>query len=95
MELASEAKAPPPASNRFRLEITELANDRQRIKFLSDMFLARVYQLGIVESGRERYRRIVDDNRGIALQFLRFMVGRVSRRPNFCFGAQWSYHSCH
>jgi len=70
-KLASEAKR----FNRLRLEITELAERTDNaIKFLSDMFYARVYQLASSKIGVNDYRRIVDDKQRIARQFYDFMV---------------------
>ena len=70
-KLASEAKR----INRLRLEITELAERTDNaIKFLSDMFYARVYQLASSKVGVNDYRRIVDDKQGIARQLYDSMV---------------------
>ncbi len=70
-KLASEAKR----FNRLRLEITELAERTDNaIKFLSDMFYARVYQLAALKIGVNDYRRIVDDKQRMARQLYDSMV---------------------
>jgi hypothetical protein len=79
-KLASEAKR----FNRLRLEITELAERTDNaIKFLSDMFYARVYQLASSKIGVNDYRRIVDDKQGIAREFYDFMVGEFRDARTF------------
>src|SRR5438067_363552 len=64
-KLAAEAKR----FNGLRLEITELTERTDNaIKFLSDMFYARVYQLASSKIGVNDYRHIVDDKQRIARQ---------------------------
>ena len=59
----------------MRLESTELAERTDNaIKFLSDMFYARVYQLASSKVGVNDYRRIVDDKQRIARQLYDSMV---------------------
>lgn len=78
--LASEAKR----FNRLRLEITELAERTDNaIKFLSDMFYARVYQLASSKIGVNDYRRIVDDKQRIARQLYDFMVNEFRDARTF------------
>ncbi len=79
-KLASEAKR----LNRLRLEITELAERTDNaIKFLSDMFYARVYQLASSKIGVNDYRRIVDDKQRIARQLYDFMVNEFRDTRTF------------
>jgi len=79
-KLASEAKR----FNRLRLEITELAERTDNsIKFLSDMFYARVYQLASSKIGVNDYRRIVDDKQKIAREFYDFMVNEFRDARTF------------
>ena len=78
--LASEAKR----FNRLRLEITELAERTDNaIKFLSDMFYARVYQLAESKIGVNDYRRIVDDKQKIARQLYDSMVSEFRDARTF------------
>jgi hypothetical protein len=68
---ASEAKR----LNTLRLDIMELAERTDNaIKFLSDMFYARVYQLAASKVGVNDYRRIVDEKLKTARELYDFMV---------------------
>jgi hypothetical protein len=70
-KLASEAKR----LNTLRLDITELAERTDNaIKFLSDMFYARAYQLAAAKIGVNDYRRIVDEKQRTARELYDFMV---------------------
>jgi hypothetical protein len=70
--------------NTLRLDITELSERTDNaIKFLSDMFYARVYQLASSKIGVNDYRRIVDDKQRIARQFYDFMVSEFRDARTF------------
>ena len=79
-KLAAEAKR----FNGLRLEITELAERTDNaIKFLSDMFYARVYQLASSKIGVNDYRHIVDDKQRIARQVYDSMVSEFRDARTF------------
>ena len=79
-KLASEAKQ----LNTLRLEITELAERTDNaIKFLSDMFYARAYQLAAAKIGVNDYRRIVDEKQRTARELYEFMVNEFHDARTF------------
>jgi hypothetical protein len=61
--------------NRIRLDIRELTERVDTsIKFLSDMFSARLYRLAAAKVGVEDYRRLVDDKLHTAGELYEFMM---------------------
>jgi len=69
--LAAEARR----LNTLRLDITELTERTDNaIKFLSDMFYARAYQVASVKIGVNDYRRLVDEKQQTAGALYSFMV---------------------
>ncbi len=61
--------------NRLRLEIVELTERTDNaIKFLSDMFYARVYRLAAAKVGAGDYRNLVDQKLRTANELYQFMV---------------------
>jgi len=70
--------------NRARLEITEIAERIETsIKFLSDMFYARMYRLAAARVGVTDYRRLVDHKLETAGELYRFMVDRFDQGRGF------------
>ena len=70
--------------NRTRLEITEIAERTETsIKFLSDMFYARMYRLAAARVGVPDYRRLVDHKLQTAGELYRFMVDRFDQGRGF------------
>ncbi len=70
--------------NRARLEITEIAERIETsIKFLSDMFYARMYRMAAARVGVTDYRRLVDHKLETAGQLYRFMVDRFDQGRGF------------
>ena len=79
-KLASEARR----LNTLRLDITELAERTDNaIKFLSDMFYARAYQLAASKIGVNDYRRIVDEKQRTARELYDFMVNEFHDARTF------------
>lgn len=71
--LASEAQS----LNKIRLDIRELTERVDTsIKFLSDMFSARLYHLAASKVGAEDYRQLVDSKLTTAGELYDFMVGQ-------------------
>jgi hypothetical protein len=69
--LAGEARR----LNTLRLDITELSERTDNaIKFLSDMFYARAYQVASARIGVNDYRRLVDEKERTAGELYQFMV---------------------
>ena len=63
--------------NTIRLDVTELTERADTaIKFLSDMFSARVYRLAEAKVGVPDYRRLVDEKLAIARDLYQFMTDR-------------------
>jgi hypothetical protein len=63
--------------NTIRLDVTELAERADTaIKFLSDMFSARVYRLAEAKVGVPDYRRLVDEKLAVARDLYQFMNDR-------------------
>ena len=70
--------------NRARLEITEIAERTETsIKFLSDMFYARMYRLAAARVGVPDYRRLVDHKLATAGELYTFMVDRFDQGRGF------------
>ena len=68
--------------NTLRLDITELSERTDNaIKFLSDMFYARAYQMASAKVGVNDYRHLVDEKQRTAGELYEFMVNefRVAR----------------
>ena len=69
--MAREAKR----LNRIRLDVRELSERADTaIKFLSDMFSARVYRLASEKVGADDYRRLVDNKLQTAAELYQFMM---------------------
>jgi hypothetical protein len=69
--MATEAKR----LNRLRLEVRELSERADTsIKFLSDMYLARVYRLAAEKVGADDYRRLVDNKLQTAADLYQFLM---------------------
>jgi len=65
--------------NTVRLEVQELTERTDNaVKFLSDMFAARLYTLVSVKVGVPDYRRLVDDKLKTAGELYSFMTGRLN-----------------
>ena len=63
--------------NTIRLDVTELTERADTaIKFLSDMFSARLYRLAEAKVGVPDYRRLVDEKLAIARDLYQFMTDR-------------------
>jgi hypothetical protein len=78
--LAAEAKR----LNTLRLDITELSERADNaIKFLSDMFYARAYQLASVKIGVNDYRHLVDEKQRTAGELYQFMVDEFRAARGF------------
>jgi hypothetical protein len=78
--LAAEAKR----LNTLRLDITELSERTDNaIKFLSDMFYARAYQLAASKIGVNDYRHLVDEKLRIAGELYQFMVDEFRAARGF------------
>jgi hypothetical protein len=78
--LAAEAER----FNTVRLDVTEIAERTETsVKFLSDMFYARMYKLAAARVGVPDYRRLVDDKLNTARELYEFMVDRFDRGRAF------------
>ena len=76
--LAGEAES----LNTVRLDVIEIAERTETsIKFLSDMFYARMYRLAAARVGVPDYRRLVDQKLQTAGELYEFMVGPIRSRP--------------
>ena len=70
--------------NRLRLDITELTERTDNaIKFLSDMFYARAYQLASAKVGVNDYRHLVDAKLKTAGELYEFMVNEFRQARGF------------
>jgi hypothetical protein len=70
--------------NTIRLDIIELAERTETsIKFLSDMFYARMYKLAAARVGVPDYRSLVDEKLHTAGELYEFMVDRFDRGRAF------------
>jgi hypothetical protein len=70
--------------NRIRLEVTELAERMDNaIKFLSDMFYARLYRLAAAKVGVPDYRNLVDQKLRTAEELYRFMMDQFHQARAF------------
>jgi hypothetical protein len=77
--LASQAQS----LNKIRLDIRELTERVDTsIKFLSDMFSARLYHLAAAKVGAEDYRQLVDSKLKTAGELYEFMVGQFHEARN-------------
>jgi hypothetical protein len=78
--LASQAER----LNRIRLDIRELTERVDTsIKFLSDMFSARLYRLAAAKVGVEDYRRLVDEKLHTAGELYEFMMDQFHQSRGF------------
>jgi hypothetical protein len=78
--LAAEARR----LNTLRLDITELSERTDNaIKFLSDMFYARAYQVASARVGVNDYRRLVDEKERTAGELYQFMVDEFRTARGF------------
>jgi hypothetical protein len=78
--LAGEAKR----LNTLRLDLTELTERTDNaIKFLSDMFYARAYQLASAKIGVNDYRHLVDEKLRTAGELYEFMVSEFREARGF------------
>jgi len=78
--LAAEAKR----LNTLRLDITELSERADNaIKFLSDMFYARAYQMASTKIGVNDYRHLVDEKQRTAGELYQFMVDEFRAARGF------------
>jgi hypothetical protein len=70
--------------NTIRLDVIEIAERTETsIKFLSDMFYARMYRLAAARVGVPDYRRLVDHKLQTAGELYEFMVDRFDRGRGF------------
>jgi hypothetical protein len=70
--------------NTLRLDIMELAERTDNaIKFLSDMFYARLYRLAAARVGVPDYRRLVEDKLRTAGELYQFMVNQFHQARGF------------
>jgi len=70
--------------NAIRLEVTELAERTDNsIKFLSDMFYARLYRLAAAKVGVPDYRNLVDQKLRTAGELYQFMVNEFHNARAF------------
>jgi hypothetical protein len=78
--LASQAQS----LNKIRLDIRELTERVDTsIKFLSDMFSARLYRLASAKVGAEDYRQLVDGKLKTAGELYEFMVSQFHETRTF------------
>jgi hypothetical protein len=78
--LASQAQS----LNKIRLDIRELTERVDTsIKFLSDMFSARLYHLAAAKVGAEDYRQLVDSKLKTAGELYEFMVAQFHEARTF------------
>jgi hypothetical protein len=74
--------------NRIRLDIRELTERVDTsIKFLSDMFSARLYRLAAAKVGVDDYRRLVDDKLRTAGELYEFMMDQFHQSRAFVLEA--------
>lgn len=70
--------------NTIRLDVIEIAERTETsIKFLSDMFYARMYRLAAARVGVPDYRRLVDQKLQTAGELYQFMVDRFNQGRGF------------
>ena len=70
--------------NTLRLDVMELTEKVDNaIKFLSDMFYARLYDLAAAKVGVTDYRRLVDQKLRTAGELYRFMVDQFNQTRSF------------
>ena len=70
--------------NRIRLDIRELTERVDTsIKFLSDMFAARLYRLAAARVGVDDYRRLVDGKLHTAGELYEFMMDQFHQSRAF------------
>jgi len=70
--------------NTVRLDVTEIAERTETaIKFLGDMFYARMYRLAAQRVGVPDYRRLVDQKLQTAGELYQFMVDRFDQGRGF------------
>lgn len=70
--------------NTIRLDVRELAERMDNsIKFLSDMFFARVYRMAAAKVGVTDYRRLVDDKLRTAGDLYQFMMDQFQQGRAF------------
>lgn len=70
--------------NTIRLDVIEIAERMETsIKFLSDMFYARMYRLAAARVGVPDYRRLVDEKLQTARELYEFMVDRFDQGRGF------------
>ena len=70
--------------NTIRLDVMELTEKVDNaIKFLSDMFYARLYGLAAAKVGVTDYRRLVDQKLRTAGELYRFMVDQFNQTRSF------------
>jgi hypothetical protein len=70
--------------NTIRLDVIEIAERTETsIKFLSDMFYARMYRLAAARVGVPDYRRLVDHKLQTAGELYEFMVDRFDQGRGF------------
>jgi hypothetical protein len=70
--------------NTIRLDVTELAERTDNaIKFLSDMFYARAYQMAARKVGVADYRRLVDEKLRTAAELYGFMMDEFHQARGF------------
>jgi uncharacterized Rmd1/YagE family protein len=70
--------------NALRLEVTELTERIDNsIKFLSDMFYARLYRLAATKVGVPDYRDLVDEKLRTAGELYEFMVEKFNHARGF------------
>jgi hypothetical protein len=70
--------------NTIRLDLTEIAERTDNaIKFLSDMFYARAYQMAARKVGVADYRRLVDEKLKTAAELYEFMVDQFHQARGF------------
>ena len=70
--------------NTIRLDVMELTEKVDNaIKFLSDMFYARLYSLAAAKVGVPDYRRLVDQKLRTAGELYRFMVDQFNQTRSF------------
>jgi hypothetical protein len=68
----------------IRLDVMELTEKAENaIKFLSDMFYARLYQLAARKVGVEDYRKLVDQKLNTAGELYKFMVDQFNQTRSF------------
>ena len=82
--------------NSVTVEVTELVERADTaIKFVSDMFAARLYRLAANKVGVPEYKNLVNEKLKTAENLYRFSDRRVPSEPRFRAGSHGGHHPGH